>query len=186
MSSNRYISGLSPDLISLADVEKIPRPAKAVDSGWLSLICADNFSLGLLCDLLWSDPDEETLRFAPNSERGLSYVFGAAAVNEFLETNDLDLIVRAHQVSILNLHFFLEETFVSLHSRFKTLKWLFFYLNIYQWAFQVVEDGYEFFNKMRLVTIFSVPNYCGEKGNHGAVLKVSEDLECSFTVSFPI
>lgn len=28
-------------------------------------------------------------------------------------------------------------------------------------AHQVVEDGYEFFNKKQLVTIFSAPNYCG-------------------------
>jgi len=28
-------------------------------------------------------------------------------------------------------------------------------------AHQVVEDGYEFFNKRQLVTIFSAPNYCG-------------------------
>jgi serine/threonine-protein phosphatase PP1 catalytic subunit len=28
-------------------------------------------------------------------------------------------------------------------------------------AHQVVEDGYEFFAKKQLVTIFSAPNYCG-------------------------
>jgi serine/threonine-protein phosphatase PP1 catalytic subunit len=27
---------------------------------------------------------------------------------------------------------------------------------------QVVEDGYEFFAKRQLVTLFSAPNYCGE------------------------
>lgn len=29
-------------------------------------------------------------------------------------------------------------------------------------AHQVVEDGYEFFAKRQLVTLFSAPNYCGE------------------------
>jgi len=29
-------------------------------------------------------------------------------------------------------------------------------------AHQVVEEGYEFFAKRQLVTIFSAPNYCGE------------------------
>ena len=31
-------------------------------------------------------------------------------------------------------------------------------------AHQVVEDGYEFFAKRQLVTLFSAPNYCGEVG----------------------
>eukprot|EP01084_Bolivina_argentea_P304747 526392_1 len=35
-------------------------------------------------------------------------------------------------------------------------------------AHQVVEDGYEFFNKRSLVTVFSAPNYCGEFDNAGA------------------
>ena len=32
---------------------------------------------------------------------------------------------------------------------------------------QVVEDGYEFFARRQLVTIFSAPNYCGEFDNAG-------------------
>merc|ERR1712037_659576 len=32
-------------------------------------------------------------------------------------------------------------------------------------AHQVVEDGYEFFAKRQLVTLFSAPNYCGEFDN---------------------
>ena len=34
---------------------------------------------------------------------------------------------------------------------------------------QVVEDGYEFFAKRQLVTLFSAPNYCGEFDNAGIV-----------------
>ena len=32
---------------------------------------------------------------------------------------------------------------------------------------KVVEDGYEFFAKRQLVTVFSAPNYCGEFDNAG-------------------
>jgi serine/threonine-protein phosphatase PP1 catalytic subunit len=46
-------------------------------------------------------------------------------------------------------------------------------------AHQVVEDGYEFFGKRQLVTIFSAPNYCGEFDNSGALMSVGEDLICS-------
>lgn len=37
-------------------------------------------------------------------------------------------------------------------------------------AHQVVEDGYEFFAKRRLVTLFSAPNYCGEFDNAGKIV----------------
>jgi serine/threonine-protein phosphatase PP1 catalytic subunit len=50
-------------------------------------------------------------------------------------------------------------------------------------AHQVVEDGYEFFAKRQLVTLFSAPNYCGEFDNAGAMMSVDESLLCSFQVS---
>jgi len=46
----------------------------------------------------------------------------------------------------------------------------------------VVEDGYEFFAKRQLVTVFSAPNYCGEFDNAGAMMSVDETLMCSFQV----
>lgn len=51
-------------------------------------------------------------------------------------------------------------------------------------AHQVVEDGYEFFSKRQLVTLFSAPNYCGEFDNAGAMMSVDESLLCSFQVRF--
>lgn len=47
---------------------------------------------------------------------------------------------------------------------------------------QVVEDGYEFFAKRQLVTLFSAPNYMGEFDNAGAMMTVDETLMCSFQV----
>uniref|UniRef100_A0A0X3Q0N2 Serine/threonine-protein phosphatase n=1 Tax=Schistocephalus solidus TaxID=70667 RepID=A0A0X3Q0N2_SCHSO len=52
-------------------------------------------------------------------------------------------------------------------------------------AHQVVEDGYEFFAKRQLVTIFSAPNYCGEFDNAGALMSVDEQLVCSFQILKP-
>ena len=52
-------------------------------------------------------------------------------------------------------------------------------------AHQVVEDGYEFFSKRQLVTLFSAPNYCGEFDNAGAMMSVDESLLCSFQVCAP-
>lgn len=47
---------------------------------------------------------------------------------------------------------------------------------------QVIQDGYEFFAKRRLVTIFSAPNYCGEYDNSGAIMSVDDSLMCSFQI----
>jgi len=52
-------------------------------------------------------------------------------------------------------------------------------------AHQVV-DGYEFSFGHKLVTVFSAPNYCGEYGNSGAVMKVDKDLTCSFVILRPV
>ena len=45
-----------------------------------------------------------------------------------------------------------------------------------------MEDGYEFFAKRQLVTLFSAPNYCGEFDNAGAMMSVDDALMCSFQV----
>lgn len=57
---------------------------------------------GLLCDLLWSDPDKDVQGWGEN-DRGVSFTFGADVVSKFLNRHDLDLICRAHQVGILLL-----------------------------------------------------------------------------------
>lgn len=76
--------GLSPELESLQQIIDIQRPTDVPDEG-------------LLCDLLWADPDPDVDEWEP-SDRGVSFVFGAAVVEKFLEDNGFDLFVRAHQV----------------------------------------------------------------------------------------
>jgi len=49
-------------------------------------------------------------------------------------------------------------------------------------AHQVVEEGYEFFSKRQLVTVFSAPNYCGDFDNAAALMSVDSSLMCSFQV----
>ncbi|BFZ17850.1 hypothetical protein BsWGS_20888 [Bradybaena similaris] len=124
--------GLSPDLTDLDQIRQLHRPSDVPDHG-------------LLCDILWSDPDEDITGWGEN-DRGVSYTFGGDIVKEYLRRFSCSLIARAHQV---------------------------------------VEDGYAFFEKRRLVTIFSAPNYCGEFDNAAAVMIVSEDLTCSFKILKP-
>jgi serine/threonine-protein phosphatase PP1 catalytic subunit len=76
--------GLSPDLMNLSQIFEIRRPCDIPDEG-------------LLCDLLWSDPEQQIPGWGYNA-RGVSYTFGHDVIGEFLEANKLDLICRAHQV----------------------------------------------------------------------------------------
>ncbi|OMJ94956.1 hypothetical protein SteCoe_1818 [Stentor coeruleus] len=124
--------GLSPELNSMEQIRSIMRPMDVPESG-------------LVCDLLWSDPDKDVQGWGEN-ERGVSFTFGYEVVSGFLKKQDLDLICRAHQV---------------------------------------VEDGYEFFAKRQLVTLFSAPNYCGEFDNAAAIMSIDDLLLCSFQVLKP-
>ncbi len=76
--------GLSPELESVEQIRKIIRPTDVPEQG-------------LLCDLLWSDPDSNVNGWGQN-DRGVSFTFSASIVDKFLKSNDLDLICRAHQV----------------------------------------------------------------------------------------
>ncbi|XP_034653856.1 serine/threonine-protein phosphatase alpha-2 isoform-like [Drosophila subobscura] len=124
--------GLSPDLLNMNQISQLNRPCDVPDKG-------------LLCDLLWSDPDAKIMGWGDN-DRGVSVTFGADIVGKFVHRHKFDLICRAHQV---------------------------------------VEDGYEFFAKRQLITVFSAPNYCGEFDNAGAMMSVDETLMCSFYVLKP-
>jgi serine/threonine-protein phosphatase PP1 catalytic subunit len=78
--------GLSPDLQSMEQIRRVMRPTDVPDTG-------------LLCDLLWSDPDKDITGWSEN-DRGVSFTFGPDVVSRFLQKHDMDLICRAHQVCL--------------------------------------------------------------------------------------
>ena len=126
--------GLSKDLTNINQLKLIKRPTEIPDKG-------------LLCDLVWSDPDNLVSKdFVENKERGISVCFSKEVVEQFTKLNNLDLICRAHQV---------------------------------------VEEGYEFFANMKLITIFTAPNYMNIFDNNGGILFVNEDLLCSLHILKP-
>lgn len=126
--------GLSPELRSLDQIRRILRPTDVPDSG-------------LICDLLWSDPADDPIVGFGDNDRGVSWTFGENVVDSIVQSFDLDLICRAHQV---------------------------------------VDEGYKFFAKRKLVTVFSAPNYCGEFNNYGAFLCVDANLMCSVKQIVPL
>ena len=131
---------------------------------------------GLLCDLLWADPDKETMGWGEN-DRGVSFTFGPEIVTKYLHKHDMDLICRAHQVGLSSCIW--SHPLLCYYSISLTLS---LSLSLLFLTLQVVEDGYEFFAKRQLVTLFSAPNYCGEFDNAGAMMSVDETLMCSFQV----
>lgn len=76
--------GLSPELTNLNQIQETRRPTDVPDTG-------------LMCDLIWSDPDKDVDGWGEN-DRGVSYTFGNDIVEQFLERHDFDLVCRAHQV----------------------------------------------------------------------------------------
>jgi len=94
--------GLSPELDSLDKIREIVRPTEIPDEG-------------LLCDLLWSDP-EKSVRGYAESDRGVSFIFGTDVLRKFLERFDLDLVCRAHQVVEDGYEFFGSRQLVTIFS----------------------------------------------------------------------
>ena len=68
--------------------------------------------MDLLCDLLWSDPDESTAGWW-NNDRGVSITFNETVLKNFFY---LDLFCRAHQVVEDGYEFFGNKQLVTVFS----------------------------------------------------------------------
>ena len=71
------------DGITIEDIENFDRNRQPPESG-------------VMCDLLWSDPQSFTGRSA--SKRGVGVQFGPDVTNAFLERNRLKYVIRSHEV----------------------------------------------------------------------------------------
>lgn len=94
--------GLSPELHHFDQIRRLVRPTDVPD-------------VGLICDLLWADPDQGVTGWADN-DRGVSFIFGADVVKSFLEKHDMDLVCRAHQVVEDGFEFFAERQLITVFS----------------------------------------------------------------------
>lgn len=72
----------SRDGVSLADVEAIDRVREPPDEG-------------LMCDLLWADP--QLLPGRRPSKRGVGLSFGPDVTQRFFQDNNLQLLIRSHE-----------------------------------------------------------------------------------------
>ncbi|KAI9732404.1 MAG: putative serine/threonine protein phosphatase [Cirrosporium novae-zelandiae] len=76
--------GLSPSIHSIDQIKIIDRFREIPHEGPMA-------------DLVWSDPDPERDEFSL-SPRGAGYTFGGQVVRKFLEINNMNHILRAHQL----------------------------------------------------------------------------------------
>jgi diadenosine tetraphosphatase ApaH/serine/threonine PP2A family protein phosphatase len=82
--------GLSPEIRMVEQLAQIERRQDIPLNGPIS-------------DMCWSDP-EEILGWGENM-RGAGWLFGKRCVDEFLQNNNLTLIVRAHQMMMQGYHY---------------------------------------------------------------------------------
>ena len=94
--------GLSPELEDIYQINSIHRNTKIPDEG-------------LLCDMTWSDPEEHSSKWE-DSDRGVSFTFNKQVLEDFIDNNDLDLVVRAHQVVDGGYKFFGDQQLVTVFS----------------------------------------------------------------------
>ena len=90
-------------MIFISQVKNILRPTDVPD-------------YGMLCDILWSDPDENIEDFFGVNERGISVTFSKKLLEQFLRDNNIDMLIRAHQVVEEGYEFFGNKKCVTVFS----------------------------------------------------------------------
>ncbi|UVC49799.1 Serine/threonine-protein phosphatase PP2A catalytic subunit [Theileria orientalis] len=94
-------AGLSPSIDSLDHIRKLDRIQEVPHEG-------------AMCDLLWSDPEERTGWGL--SPRGAGFTFGYDITKAFNQTNGLDLIARAHQLTMQGFQWSQDKNVVTIFS----------------------------------------------------------------------
>ena len=93
--------GLSPDLNEMDEIELIDRKQEVPHEG-------------IMCDLMWSDPDD-----GPgwkSSPRGAGFLFGPDIAEKWNRTNNMTMIVRAHQLVMEGYRQMFNDTLVTVWS----------------------------------------------------------------------
>jgi len=75
--------GIGPSIEKIEQIKEIQRPIY-------------EFCDGILDSLIWSDPSDSILFYEPSS-RGSGYFFGERSTQEFLQKNNLKMMIRAHE-----------------------------------------------------------------------------------------
>ncbi|NHJ40387.1 MAG: hypothetical protein FK731_10180 [Asgard group archaeon] len=77
--------GIPKDMISLEEITNLPK-------GDITL------ANPIIMQLLWNDPNEEVEDYSYNLRGDMIYTYGSKLVDNFLKYNNLQMIIRAHQI----------------------------------------------------------------------------------------
>jgi diadenosine tetraphosphatase ApaH/serine/threonine PP2A family protein phosphatase len=103
---NRVFSvhgGLSPHAMLIEKISLLPRNDELPASG-------------ALCDLCWSDPEQDVDEWQVN-QRGAGWLFGEPHVSEFCRLNgNLEFVTRSHQLVMTGFQWFFDEKLVTVWS----------------------------------------------------------------------
>ena len=94
--------GLSPKIVLIESIFLMDRQDELPSSG-------------PLCDLCWSDPENDIDNWREN-ERGAGWIFGNKQVEEFCHNNKLDLITRSHQLANNGYQWFFDNKLITVWS----------------------------------------------------------------------
>ncbi|MFX1561785.1 MAG: metallophosphoesterase [Promethearchaeota archaeon] len=104
-SKNRIFAvhgGLSENLNLVKEINALPREEEV------------NHPVSF--QMLWNDPQEHLRGFAPSMRGGNARAFGRDVTEQFLKQNNLELIVRAHEVFLHGFHRYFDNLILSLFS----------------------------------------------------------------------
>jgi serine/threonine-protein phosphatase 4 catalytic subunit len=94
--------GLSPDIAQIDQIRYIDRKQEVP-------------SEGAMCELLWSDPDEDVDSWGMNP-RGAGFLFGRNIVDKFVHDNGIKMIARAHQLVMQGYKKMFDDQLVTVWS----------------------------------------------------------------------
>jgi len=93
--------GIPIDNFSLKAISKLPKNDLMVENP-------------IIMQLLWNDPNPTVKRYSYSLRGNGIYTFGEDLVKDFLETNDLTMIVRAHEVVPEGYRYLFDKQLLSL------------------------------------------------------------------------
>lgn len=93
--------GLGPSWFSVAQAKRIQRPI--ID-----------FGDDIIDAMTWSDPSETIDMFEPSTNRGTGYLFGKVALTDFLDSNELTMMIRAHECVSNGCQFFFNDRLATV------------------------------------------------------------------------